>query len=53
MSKKVGFDKWDRQLNNWENSEYYYSQDDQNNWLEEEYNEEEDNKYESRKRKRT
>ena len=52
MSKKYGldkFDKWDRQLNNWESSEYYYSPEDNDNWLEEEY-EEEDNNYESRER---
>lgn len=55
MSKKFGsdkFDKWDRQLNNWESSEYYYSSDDQDdNWLDEEYEEKEDN-YESREYKR-
>ena len=42
MSKKFGsdkFDKWDRQLNKWESSEYYYSQedyDDYNDDIEEE-----------------
>ena len=47
MSKKVGFDKWDRQLNNWESSEYYYSPED------EDYDDndiEEEDEYESRKR---
>ena len=39
MSKKFGsdnFDKWDKQLNNWESSEYYYSQDDDENYAEDE-----------------
>ena len=56
MSKKFGsdkFDKWDRQLNNWENSEFYYSQEDQEDWSNEECEEEEEDNYESGKRKRT
>ena len=52
MSKKFGsdkIDKWDKQLNKWESSEYYYSPDDQDDWLNEEYENEEENNYESRK----
>jgi len=54
MSKKYGldkFDKWDKQLNNWESSEYYYSQEEYENYADD-INEEEEKEYESRKRKR-
>ena len=50
MSKKFGsdkFDKWDKQLNNWESSEYYYSQEDDYENYADDIEEEEDN--ESRK----
>lgn len=52
MSKKFGsdkFDKWDRQLNKWESSEFYYSPEDYENYADDE---EEDKDYESRERKR-
>lgn len=53
MSKRFGsdnFDKFDRNMNNWENSEYYYPDydNDNDNYLEEEYEEKEE-EYESRK----
>ena len=52
MSKKFGsdkFDKWDRQLNRWESSEFYYSSEDYENYADDE---EEDEDYESRERER-
>ena len=52
MSKKFGsdkFDKWDRQLNNWEESEFYYSSEDYENYADDE---EEDKEYESREHSR-
>jgi len=51
MSKKTGLDrlnKWDKNFNNWESSEYYYSQEDQED-LSEEKNKEKEKRHESRK----
>jgi len=48
MSKKFGsekFDKWDRQLNKWEDSEFFYSQEDYDDYSD---NTEEENDNESR-----
>ena len=49
MSKKFGsdkFDKWDRQLNNWESSEFYYSPEEYENNIEEEDNDDRSGKRE-------
>ena len=43
MSRKVGFDKYDRQLNNWESSEYYYSSEEDYDNYADDIEEEEDN----------